>query len=98
MKLQKMSKISSVKETQLGPKLCLLRQSWTKYLTHSKIGQVNNNVISNFACFLTALTKLTFWKKVWAPGYVSTQIVVLTHADLLKKAILENVLKTGTED
>ena len=46
---------------ELLPKLYLLRQSQTKYLTKveksSKIGHERKSLISAFACFLTAIAK-----------------------------------------
>ena len=44
----------SWKETgqSLRPKICLLRQSWTKYLEQSsKTGQEKKSLVSIFACF-----------------------------------------------
>ena len=47
---------------------------WHKVKKYSKIGQDFKNVISNFACFLTAIVSFYFWKEYWAPGCVSTRI------------------------
>ena len=60
LKIHEISQNSSAKETGLsyGQKRYLLRQSWTKYLVQGKIGQDLKNVLSDFACFLTAIVKV----------------------------------------
>ena len=47
---------------ELGPNICFLRQSRTKYLQQngviSKTGQEKKSLVSLFACFLTAIGKV----------------------------------------
>ena len=47
---------------ELKPKLCLPRESWTKYSEQnreiSKIAQGKKSLTSTYACFLTAIAKV----------------------------------------
>ena len=58
------------------------QNTWHKVRKCSKIGLGYKNSISNYACFLNAFVKFSYWSEDWALGYVSTSFF-LTSPNIL---------------